>query len=117
ATLIDRAVTDARGLGGGVAVDDGARAALVRLASGDARRALTGLEAAAAGALASADEASGPPVITGLDVAQAVDRAVLRDDRQGDEHYAVISAFIMSIRGSDPDAALHYLARMSDAGE
>src|SRR5690606_2112292 len=117
ATLIDRAVTDARGLGGGVAIDDGARAALVRLASGDARRALTGLEAAAAVALSSADETSGPPAITDLDVAQAVDRALLRYDRQGDEHYDVISAFIKSIRGSDPDAALHYLARMIEAGE
>src|SRR5690606_40099705 len=57
------------------------------------------------------------PSITDEQVAQAVDRALLRYDRQGDEHYDVISAFIKSIRGSDPDAALHYLARMIEAGE
>ncbi|GAA1527136.1 putative ATPase [Microbacterium ginsengiterrae] len=113
--LIDRAVTDARGLGGNVAIDDAARAALVRLASGDGRRALTGLEAAAAVAASNSDDEV--PAITADDVAQAVDRALLRYDRQGDEHYDVISAFIKSIRGSDPDAALHYLARMIEAGE
>lgn len=136
ALLIDRAVDDARGLHGAVALGDDARAALVRLASGDARRALTGLEAGAAVALSrgtreaaeaddgeSADEedggvtAEGVPEVTADDIAQAVDRALLRYDRQGDEHYDVISAFIKSIRGSDPDAALHYLARMIEAGE
>jgi len=117
ALLIDRAVSDARGLNGAVAIDDGARDALVRLASGDARRALTGLEAAAAVAQSSDSDRSEPPSITDHDVAQAVDRALLRYDRQGDEHYDVISAFIKSIRGSDPDAALHYLARMIEAGE
>ncbi|KDA05646.1 recombinase RarA [Microbacterium sp. CH12i] len=128
ALLIDRAVSDARGLNDKVSIDDAARAALVRLASGDARRALTGLEAAAAVALSStadgddaeedaASKADETPSITADDVAQAVDRALLRYDRQGDEHYDVISAFIKSIRGSDPDAALHYLARMIEAGE
>ena len=111
--LVDRAITDARGLSGAVTVADDARAALIRLASGDARRALTGLEAAAAVALSRGDDAE----ITADDVAQAVDRALLRYDRQGDEHYDVISAFIKSIRGSDPDAAVHYLARMIEAGE
>jgi len=111
--LLDRAVTDARGLAGAVSVADDARAALIRLASGDARRALTGLEAAAAVALSRGDDAE----VTADDVAQAVDRALLRYDRQGDEHYDVISAFIKSIRGSDPDAAVHYLARMIEAGE
>ena len=141
--LVDRAVTDPRGLAGRVVLDDDARAALVRLASGDARRALTALEAAAsvagddAGATAPAvrdaededdsddDEDPGPftgggdelPVITADHIAQAVDRALLRYDRQGDEHYDVISAFIKSVRGSDPDAAIHYLARMIEAGE
>ncbi|NKF33756.1 replication-associated recombination protein A, partial [Pseudomonas sp. BGM005] len=57
------------------------------------------------------------PSATADDVAQAVDKALLRYDRQGDEHYDVISAFIKSIRGSDPDAALHYLARMIEARE
>lgn len=123
--LVDRAVSDARGLGGAVALTDEARSALIRLASGDARRALTGLEAAAAVALSHAatadddseDQESTVPEVTADDVAQAVDKALLRYDRQGDEHYDVISAFIKSIRGSDPDAALHYLARMIEAGE
>ena len=116
--LVDRAVTDARGLAGAVRLADDARAALIRLASGDARRALTGLEAAAAVALSKAgDESDAVAEVTDEDVAQAVDRALLRYDRQGDEHYDVISAFIKSIRGSDPDAAVHYLARMIEAGE
>jgi putative ATPase len=142
--LVDRAVADPRGLAGRVVLDDDARAALVRLASGDARRALTALEAAAsvagddAGAPAPAardddddededddEQDPGPftgegdelPVITADHIAQAVDRALLRYDRQGDEHYDVISAFIKSVRGSDPDAAIHYLARMIEAGE
>jgi putative ATPase len=114
--LIDRAVADARGLAGAVALTDEARDALVRLSSGDARRALTALEAAASFAEPTDDE-SEPPQITPEHVAQAVDRALLRYDRQGDEHYDVISAFIKSIRGSDVDAAMHYLARMIEAGE
>ncbi|AZS40510.1 MULTISPECIES: replication-associated recombination protein A [Microbacterium] len=128
--LVDRAVTDARGLNGAVTLSDEARSALLRLASGDARRALTGLEAGAAVALSHAttgepgdgaggeeDASAGPPEVSADDIAQAVDKALLRYDRQGDEHYDVISAFIKSIRGSDPDAALHYLARMIEAGE
>lgn len=129
--LVDRAVTDARGLNGAVTLSDEARSALIRLASGDARRALTGLEAGAAVALSHAagpDEnakkskkkgaaESSVAEVSADDVAQAVDKALLRYDRQGDEHYDVISAFIKSIRGSDPDAALHYLARMIEAGE
>jgi len=110
--LLDRAVEDARGLNAEVALEPEARAALIQLASGDARRALTALEAAAA-----ATQAMGDEVVTAETVATAVDRALLRYDRQGDEHYDVISAFIKSIRGSDPDAALHYLARMIEAGE
>ena len=119
--LVDRAVTDPRGLVGAVTIGDEARDALVRLASGDARRALTALEAAASLAVPAEDEeeadAASAPEITPEHVAQAVDRALLRYDRQGDEHYDVISAFIKSIRGSDVDAALHYLARMIEAGE
>ncbi|MEV4688307.1 replication-associated recombination protein A [Microbacterium sp. LWH3-1.2] len=115
--LLDRAVTDARGLSGAVALGDEARAALVRLASGDARRALTALEAAASLATPDEDDAGRIPEISADNVAQAVDRALLRYDRQGDEHYDVISAFIKSIRGSDVDAAMHYLARMIEAGE
>jgi putative ATPase len=112
ATLIDRAVAEPRGLAGAVTIDDDAKSAIVRLASGDARRALTTLEAAAGGAQA-AEHAS----ITAEDVESASDQALLRYDKQGDEHYDVISAFIKSIRGSDPDAALHYLARRIVAGE
>ncbi len=115
--LVDRAVEDARGLGGGVVLGDEARAAIVRLASGDARRALTALEAAAASATAAQDDDDTVPVVDADTVAAAVDRALLRYDRQGDEHYDVISAFIKSVRGSDVDAALHYLARMIEAGE
>jgi putative ATPase len=122
--LVDRAVTDPRGLDDRVTLGEDARADIIRLASGDARRALTALEAAAGSALAVADTGDAKPsksrkkpVVTSETVALAVDRALLRYDRNGDEHYDVISAFIKSIRGSDPDAALHYLARMIEAGE
>ena len=132
--LIDRAVADPRGLHGSVTLAADARAALIQLSSGDARRALTALEAAASmvarvegvhtaersDADADADDdpsVTAVPEITSEVIAQAVDRALLRYDRQGDEHYDVISAFIKSIRGSDPDAAIHYLARMIEAGE
>lgn len=114
--LVDRAVSDARGLADTVVLDPEARATIVRLASGDARRALTALEAAALAATASSP-GDAAPVVTAELVALAVDRALLRYDRQGDEHYDVISAFIKSVRGSDVDAALHYLARMIEAGE
>ena len=115
--LVDRAVSDPRGLAGRVELEPAAREAIVRLASGDARRALTALEAGAQSAAAGGEPGEGHPVITAEIVAAAVDRALLRYDKQGDEHYDVISAFIKSIRGSDPDAALHYLARMIEAGE
>lgn len=110
--LVDRAVEDPRGLDGAVELAQEARATLVRLASGDARRALTALEASAVAAAAA-----GTTTVTAETVAASVDRALLRYDRQGDEHYDVISAFIKSIRGSDVDASLHYLARMVEAGE
>lgn len=112
AAVLARALTDARGLAGEVDLDDDARDHLVRLAGGDARRALTYLEAAAGAATMQ-----GRTRITVDDAALAVDRAAVRYDRQGDQHYDVISAFIKSIRGSDVDAALHYLARMIEAGE
>lgn len=168
--LVDRAVVDPRGLNGEVSLDAKARAHLLELCGGDARKALTGLEAAAAVALSEAeasvsdtatgqdaghpaategigadadgtgegttgggdtedDEGAGHsaeaelpvehlrPVITVEHTTEAMDRAVLRYDRDGDQHYDVISAFIKSIRGSDVDAALHYLARMIEAGE
>jgi putative ATPase len=116
AMLVDRAVVDPRGLEGKVDLEPEARAAIVQLSSGDARRALTALEAAAVAA--EADAATGARgVITADIVSATVDRALLRYDRQGDEHYDVISAFIKSVRGSDVDASLHYLARMIEAGE
>ena len=114
--LIDRAVVDPRGLADKVVLEEEARALIIRLASGDARRALTALEAASLSA-SSMTEVDKKPVVTADIVAMAVDRALLRYDRNGDEHYDVISAFIKSIRGSDVDAALHYLARMIEAGE
>ena len=112
ATLVDRAVADERGLRAEFTLDDDARDHLVRLAQGDARRALTALEAAAGSA-----GAAGHQSIDLATVEQAVQTTALRYDRDGDQHYDVISAFIKSIRGSDPDAALHYLARMIEAGE
>jgi putative ATPase len=115
--VVDRAVTDSRGLADRFVLDPEARGAIIRLASGDARRALTALEAASVSA-ATTDTAEGErPVITTEIVSLAVDRALLRYDRNGDEHYDVISAFIKSVRGSDVDASLHYLARMIEAGE
>jgi putative ATPase len=113
--LVDRAVVDPRGLDDKVVLDPEARAAIIRLASGDARRALTALEAAALSATSTSTKVK--PVVLAETVALAVDRALLRYDRNGDEHYDVISAFIKSVRGSDVDAALHYLARMIEAGE
>ncbi len=112
ATLVDRALADERGLGGAVGLDVDARAHLLRMSGGDARRALTALEAAAGTALAE-----GAATIDLATLEQAVDTAAVRYDRDGDQHYDVISAFIKSIRGSDADAALHYLARMLEAGE
>ena len=108
--VVGRALADHRGLGGAVTVDDDAADHLVRLAGGDARRALSYLEAAALG-LAKGGK------ITVEALERAVDRAAVRYDRDGDQHYDVISAFIKSMRGSDVDAALHYLARMIEAGE
>jgi putative ATPase len=110
ATLVTRAVQSLEGLADSVVIDDDATAALVRLSSGDARRALTALEAAA-------NAVGEGGTITVDVVAETSDRALLRYDRDGDEHYDVISAFIKSVRGSDVDAAIHYLARMIEAGE
>jgi putative ATPase len=118
--LLDRAVDSARGLAGSVRLDPAARAEIVRLAGGDARRAITILEAAAGGVLDGTEASSspdGPPLVAAAAVARAVDKAAVQYDRDGDQHYDVISAFIKSVRGSDVDAAVHYLARMIAAGE
>jgi putative ATPase len=121
--LLERAVTDERGFAGAVRLEDDAKAHLVRMSGGDARAALTALEAAAGAALDEAGGvasgvADGEPVPVSLETTErAVDRAAVRYDRAGDQHYDVASAFIKSMRGSDVDASLHYLARMLEAGE
>src|SRR5262249_24818291 len=106
-TVVRRAIDDPRGLGGQVDVTEEAVELLVQLSAGDARRALTALEVAA-----EAGEQ-----VTVATIEQSLDKAAVRYDRDGDQHYDVISAFIKSVRGSDVDAALHYLARMLVAGE
>ena len=106
-TVVRRAIDDPRGLGGQIEVADDAVDLLVQLSAGDARRALTALEVATE---AGED-------VTVETIEQSLDKAAVRYDRDGDQHYDVISAFIKSIRGSDVDAALHYLARMLVAGE
>jgi len=112
AVLLERALTDERGLNGEFELAEDSRDHLLRMAGGDARRALTYLEAAAGGARAK--EAK---VIDLKTLETAVDRAAVRYDRAGDQHYDVASALIKSIRGSDVDASMHYLARMIEAGE
>src|SRR5690625_180073 len=139
--VLNRAVGDERGLAGKVELTPEALDHLVRMASGDARRALTVLEAAAGTVLEAVHEelaaddgeaadglSDGAPdsddpaederaAITVADVERAADVAAVRYDRAGDQHYDVASALIKSIRGSDVDATLHYLARMIAAGE
>ena len=107
--LVERAVVAPQGLGGLVTVLPEAIDAIVRLSLGDARRALTTLEAAAG--------SSGSDPVTVTAVEEAVQQAFVRYDHDGDEHYDTISAFIKSVRGSDVDAALHWLAKMIVAGE
>ncbi len=111
-TLIDRALSDERGLAGEFTLEDEARQMMLRLAGGDARRVLTYLEEAARVAAAREQQ-----LIDTAAVEASADRAAVRYDKDGDQHYDVISAFIKSVRGSDVDAALHYLARMLEAGE
>lgn len=122
--LIDRALADPRGFGGAAVIDEDARAHLAVVSGGDARRSLTSLEAAAAIAFSEAEQAgekdpepAEPVRITLAHATEAVDRAAIRYDRSGDQHYDVVSAFIKSMRGSDADAAVHYLARMLEGGE
>ncbi|MFI7582233.1 replication-associated recombination protein A [Kocuria sp. M1N1S27] len=140
AALLDRAVADPRGLNGEVELSAEAREHLLDLCGGDARKALTSLEAAAGVALSkrpgpgdapdgagadgaqedAGDDGAGGrpvPVLTREHAEEALDRAAVRYDKNGDQHYDVVSAFIKSIRGSDVDAAMHYLARMIEAGE
>ncbi|MGZ8713748.1 MAG: replication-associated recombination protein A [Mycobacterium sp.] len=109
--VVRRAIDDARGLGGKVKVTDDAVELLVQLSAGDARRALTALEVASETAGEAGED------VTVEVIEQSLDKAAVRYDRDGDQHYDVISAFIKSVRGSDVDAALHYLSRMLVAGE
>lgn len=134
--LIDRALADPRGFDGAAVIDEDARAHLAAVSGGDARRSLTSLEAAAAIAFSEAEAAGNAPAETGpaetgaeeaeptapvritlAHATEAVDRAAIRYVRSGDQHYDVVSAFIKSMRGSDADAAVHYLARMLEGGE
>ena len=115
ATLIARAVVDPAGLAGKVSISEEASNRICQIAGGDARRALTVLEAAASRALEFAD--STPPEVSMDDVLAALETALVRYDREGEQHYDTISAFIKSVRGSDADAAIHYLARMLEGGE
>ena len=123
-SLIQRAVSDNRGLAGAVAISDELVAQILRLSLGDARRALTILESAAISALSRVSSKSTKQSknknavdVALADIESAADRALLRYDKDGDQHYDVISAFIKSVRGSDADAAIHYLARMIEGGE
>ena len=118
-TLIDRAIASPRGLEGTVAIDDDARDEIIRMGGGDGRKTLTILEAAAGAVTGGkhAKDSDKPAVITPDIVSSVMDVATVRYDKHGDDHYDVISAFIKSMRGSDPDAAIHYLAQMLRAGE
>ena len=110
--LVQAALLDPRGLDGALEISEEAIEHLLALSGGDGRRALTALDAAA-----GATTASGGERIELAILEQVLDRAAVRYDREGDQHYDVVSAFIKSIRGSDVDASLHYLARMIEAGE
>lgn len=114
--VIDRALADPeRGLGAsGLTISEDARDALILTSGGDARRALGMLEASATVHLSSGRRSE---PLSPETVEEAVGRIALRHDRDGEEHFNVVSALIKSLRASDPDAALHYLARLIEAGE
>ena len=122
--IVARALADERGLGGNFALTDEAVAAIVNLSGGDARSALTTLELATGLAQEQARRAGEPeptidaPLVVGADAVElATPHRALPYDKNKDMHYDIISAFIKSMRGSDPDAALYWLARMIDGGE
>ncbi len=112
-TILRRAVADERGLAGSVEVEPDAEDHLVSVADGDARAALTALEVAASVAVASGGDGTG--VVTLDLVSDALTR--FRYDKAADNHYDQVSAFIKSMRGSDPDAAVYWLLRMLESGE
>lgn len=112
--LVLRALTDEeRGLGSmRLRIDEGAMDTLISLADGDARTALNALEIAA-----NAVHSQGSTTVQKADIEDAAQRVVVHYDKAGEQHYGVVSAFIKSMRGSDPDAALHYMVRMLEGGE
>ena len=114
-TIVRRAMAEERGLGGKVSLAKEAEDALVAVSNGDARVALNALELAF-DAIAPGPDGRRRPIEL-ADVREAMQRRSLLYDRAGDQHYDTISAFIKSVRGSDPDAALYWLMRMIDAGE
>jgi putative ATPase len=114
--LIALALEDPRGFGGEASIEKQAADAIVSRSAGDARRALTMLESSAACAYERNGNADSVQ-ITLADIETSTSRSASIYDRAGDSHYDVISAFIKSVRGSDVDAALFYLARMIDGGE
>lgn len=116
ALLVDRALKDEKGFSGFVSISNDAKVELVRLAQGDARRVLTFLEALAFAAWERTEKGEFAS-ITNEDFETALTDAPVRYDRDGDSHYDIISAFIKSIRGSDVDAAVYWLARMIQGGE
>jgi putative ATPase len=107
-TVMRRAMADPRGLGGKVTAEDAALTFIAHSSAGDARRALTGLEVAAQVGAGHIDQRAAE---------EAVQHKTLLYDKAGEQHYNVISAFIKSMRGSDPDAALYWMTRMLEAGE
>jgi putative ATPase len=113
--LVQKAIIEPRGLAASVEIDSEALKRIVEVSGGDGRRALTILEAAASRVLELST--SGRAVIGLDDVGASLESALVRYDRDGDHHYDTISAFIKSVRGSDADAAIHYLARMIEGGE
>ncbi|BDS50424.1 replication-associated recombination protein A [Rhodoluna lacicola] len=117
--VLKRAVLAPQGLAGAISIDEDVLAQIALVSGGDARRALTILEAAATVAIGNAPKGASNSTTAVLEehVSAAMDRALVRYDKDGDQHYDVISAFIKSVRGSDADAAVHYLARMIEAGE
>lgn len=118
-TLIERAISSENGLNNQLKIDEDAIDSIIRLSGGDARKTLTILEAAAGAVTGDValQHGKNKPVITADIVSNVMDTTTVRYDKDGDDHYDVISAFIKSMRGSDVDASLHYLARMLRAGE
>src|SRR5512133_3458229 len=110
--LVDRAAASAQGLGGDLGVSPEARDLFARFAYGDARRALNALEVAAA-----AVRLAGRKEIRDADAEEALQHKALLYDKSGEEHYNVVSAFIKSLRGSDPDAAIYWAMRMLESGD